>query len=558
MAFSESNTSSPLIAIPRVISSAPSLIRSIVSNSIQTPWEYFTVKYFNNLSILVKGLPLSLRQNWEKFYTLPLALAQILSSNKISFTPKFFNHIRSDLIRSSNSVSTLGSKSTHQDEYYSTLVTSQTSPKLPIKTVWSRLFTYSIFLSNLRRNPIRRPLYSTFLNSSKILRTHTFRLTSIKGMSSLQKFPTRSFQNTQPLKFTGLTSSFFMSQGDSFIELNINCILTRQVRPNYQYRLNWNLKRLKSRLSSANSFFAENLSNQSLSRDLKKNILSKISISDQLLQNSSFSPLPFNDVRVLLNSPLTYKFFFWNFKNNYSINDKVTDLNWSHELLKSYSKTLLRKSTTFNSTNLVPLIFFKSSLKKKVIKTLSNDIYLPRSTIFFYKTIIRFIEHHTGKKVFLKLNPFLEGSLSFSDTCRCSLWYNKINTFQKILGHRIFVHESLRIFMAAIRFRDPTFLSNWIRAMLYRMSFWKYRVLFRYIKYALRSLFGPCFRELNFKGIKLTLRGKISVAGNARARTLAFSVGNTSHSEMNNRVLSSFTTIDSFTGVMGFRLSFYF
>ena len=71
-------------------------------------------------------------------------------------------------------------------------------------------------------------------------------------------------------------------------------------------------------------------------------------------------------------------------------------------------------------------------------------------------------------------------------------------------------------------------------------------------------LFSAHFEELNFKGIKLTLRGKISVAGNARTRTLAFSIGKTSHSEMNNRVLSSFTNIHSFTGVMGFRLSFYF
>ena len=138
------------------------------------------------------------------------------------------------------------------------------------------------------------------------------------------------------------------------------------------------------------------------------------------------------------------------------------------------------------------------------------------------------------------------------------MWFGRVNPYQRILGHRIFVHESLRIFHLAIRFRDPTFLSNWIKAMLYRMSFWKYRVLFRFIKYILRTLFWAHFEELDFRGVKITLRGKISVAGNARTRTLAFTVGNTSHSEMNNRVLSSFTNIHSFTGVMGFRLSFYF
>jgi ribosomal protein S3 len=110
----------------------------------------------------------------------------------------------------------------------------------------------------------------------------------------------------------------------------------------------------------------------------------------------------------------------------------------------------------------------------------------------------------------------------------------------------------------AIKFKDPTFLINWVKAMLYRMSFWKYRVLFRYIKYILRNIFWAFFKDLNFKGIKISLRGKISVAGNARARSLAYSIGNTSHATFDNRVLSQFLTMDSFTGVMGFKISFYF
>jgi len=50
------------------------------------------------------------------------------------------------------------------------------------------------------------------------------------------------------------------------------------------------------------------------------------------------------------------------------------------------------------------------------------------------------------------------------------------------------------------------------------------------------------------------LKGKISVAGNARTRTLLYRIGETSHSKVNNRVLSDFTTINSFTGVMGFKI----
>jgi len=86
--------------------------------------------------------------------------------------------------------------------------------------------------------------------------------------------------------------------------------------------------------------------------------------------------------------------------------------------------------------------------------------YLPQTTIYFYKTLINFMEYFTGKKIYLKLNPFIENSLSYLDTSRCYLWYSRVLSFQKILGHRIFVHESLKIMYLAIKFRDPTFLIN--------------------------------------------------------------------------------------------------
>ena len=80
--------------------------------------------------------------------------------------------------------------------------------------------------------------------------------------------------------------------------------------------------------------------------------------------------------------------------------------------------------------------------------------------MYFYRTLVNFMEFYTGKKVYIKLNPFIENSLTYSDLARCYMRFGRVNPYQRILGHRIFVHESLRIFHLAIRFRDPTFLSN--------------------------------------------------------------------------------------------------
>lgn len=168
---------------------------------------------------------------------------------------------------------------------------------------------------------------------------------------------------------------------------------------------------------------------------------------------------------------------------------------------------------TFKNSNIYPSHSLNFNIKRKVLKVFSYNKFSPNVTMWYYNSLIRFIENCSGKKCFLKFNPFIENCLTFSDVARCNLWSLRISTFQKILGPKIFLQESLRIMHLAIRFKDPTFFSNWIRGMLNRMSFWKYRLLFRYIKFAMRYLFWIYFPELNFKGLKLKLKVKLVLQG---------------------------------------------
>jgi hypothetical protein len=127
-----------------------------------------------------------------------------------------------------------------------------------------------------------------------------------------------------------------------------------------------------------------------------------------------------------------------------------------------------------------------------------------------------------------------------------------------MLGPKIFIKDSLKVLHLSFRFKDVTFLSSWIRTMLQRMDFWKYRLLFRYLKYLIRNLFSSYFNDLKIKGIKFKLKGKISVAGNARTRKLLYSIGNTSHSTYDNRIAYDLSFINTFTGVLGFQIWFFF
>ena len=210
------------------------------------------------------------------------------------------------------------------------------------------------------------------------------------------------------------------------------------------------------------------------------------------------------------------------------------------------------------NSNVYPLPTFNYQIRRRLVSLLTFRKFSTHTSIWYFNMLVRFAEFCTGRKVYIKLNPFIEKSLLLTDQMQCRLWESRVAGFQRILGPKLFVKESLRIFMIALKYKDPTFLINWIKAMLYRMSFWKYRVLFRYIKFVLKNLFEPNFEVFGLRGFKVKLKGKVSVAGNARTRTLLFRVGRTSHSEFSNKIAHSFTLINSFTGVMGFNLWFFF
>ena len=287
------------------------------------------------------------------------------------------------------------------------------------------------------------------------------------------------------------------------------------------------------------------LSKQS-SRQTSNNFLSQLSTINTMLFDSL-------NTSVVINQPLLYKYLFWLLIPN---NNLINHL--QHSLTSLNDHSFSTRINLFKTTNIWPSSFFHFTLKRKILKIFSFNKFLPNVTMWYYNILIRFMESCTGKKIFLKFNPFIENFLSFTDIARCNMWSIRINSFQKLLGPKIFLNESLRIMHIALRFKDPTFFANWIKGMLNRMSFWKYRLLFRYIKFAMRYLFWLYFSELQFKGLKIKLKGKISVAGNARTRTLVYRIGETGYSKIDNRVLCDSSTINTFTGVLGFKIWFFF
>lgn len=231
---------------------------------------------------------------------------------------------------------------------------------------------------------------------------------------------------------------------------------------------------------------------------------------------------------------------------------------------ESYHSTSLSQHFSYSNLSIVQFeahcrsFSFNKVVNSRTLQYRSIRYIKESSFLWYYTSLIQFIEITTGRKVLLNFGPFLENAITFSDRAKCFAWGSRISGFQRILGPKIFIYEALNILIIAIRLKDPTFLANWIRAMLVRISFWKYRLIFRYLKFLLQVFIKPNFQYFSFKGAKFRLKGKVSVAGNARTRMVFYQIGATSHSTTSYRISYDLSYVHTFTGIQGFKVWFFY
>jgi hypothetical protein len=80
--------------------------------------------------------------------------------------------------------------------------------------------------------------------------------------------------------------------------------------------------------------------------------------------------------------------------------------------------------------------------------------------LWYYTSLIQFLESTTGRKTILNFGPFLETALTLFDRAKCHVWGSRLSGFKKILGSKIFTYEALEVLIVSLRLKDPTFLAN--------------------------------------------------------------------------------------------------
>ncbi len=404
--------------------------------------------------------------------------------------------------------------------------------------------------SNIFKQKKNNKLTTLFLISRLIFKNFSYKFNNL----SIFKISKYEWINSETARLTRSTLNINLNTFFKLKKISTAKLFPKNLNTVY-------LKLLSNDLIKENFFFMKNVKEKKIAQPFSfiksfKTNFNLNHISKPFFLNLSFSKKQFN-LFLNLNYHELVVFFFFNplfFKFFNRIFNNKFKLNYSN-LVKNINESIFfSKNNTFFLTNLLPVESFSFIFKKKILKVFNYSKFASITSIWHYNVLIRFFEFLTGKKVYFKIFNFLQNKLSMSEKSQCLIWSQKVKYFRKVLGPRLFLNESLQIIYLSLKYKDPFLLSNWMASTMQKISFWKLKTFLRYIKYVLRYFFWVIFRELNIKGVKFQLKGKISVAGNGRKRTAFHTVGFTSHTTFNNKILYKLNLVRTFTGVLGFKV----
>ena len=356
---------------------------------------------------------------------------------------------------------------------------------------------------------------------------------------------------------------------------NINNLYKLNSFKNKNNYFKLNSLRTTNNFYKLNNFKNKNTFNSNLSLNIKYNFFKK----NLLIFKSFFfkykfltyNKLKYTNTKKIqkLNKGLKIKYF--NYFNTYANNTYFIFFYIFN--LKYFSSIFLNKFKLINplnqffhkfnlinltQTNLYPNFNFNYFFFKK-INTFFNKKYVNLNfTPWYYNTLIRFIENFTGKKIIFQFFPYLSQEINKEFIIRYKLWLSKMKYYEQRLGHKFFLEEGLHILHLGFYLKDSKLIISWLKSIILRISFWKTKFIFRFLKYLIQNFFYFLFKSLDIKGFSVKLKGKISSAGNSRKKVITYKIGKTSQSSFDLRVNQTFKKIVTFTGVMGFKVAIYY
>lgn len=127
------------------------------------------------------------------------------------------------------------------------------------------------------------------------------------------------------------------------------------------------------------------------------------------------------------------------------------------------------------------------------------------------------------------------------------LFFNQFN-FKKVL----------EIFLLTLFNKDSKLFTNWLKHTMENIYYKNHKKLLVFIKNIFFFLFKYLSSFLKLKGLKLKLKGKISLGGNSKKKIFNLKLGNFNLTSKNNYINFDKNFIKTISGTLGFSFFIFF
>ena len=202
-------------------------------------------------------------------------------------------------------------------------------------------------------------------------------------------------------------------------------------------------------------------------------------------------------------------------------------------------------------SNVIPFFYLPTSVKL-LVKSKKTKLTHYDYLLYLRQIIGGFLESITQKKIFLKITT----KLRIRKKIKKALFflYKKHRNYQNSIGRGFFFNEMLFVCWYSLFTKDLQFLLGWLTRAMCRMEIRKHRKFIKILKVLFTKYKYFFLRANRVKGIKLDIRGKLGVKGNAKKRHLSFNVNTTSFSKKKYRLDYRQGLVYTETGVLGVTL----
>jgi hypothetical protein len=122
--------------------------------------------------------------------------------------------------------------------------------------------------------------------------------------------------------------------------------------------------------------------------------------------------------------------------------------------------TILKKITNTPElvTNITPNSKFNYCVSRKIQTSFASKKTRLNFIPIYKTTMIRFMEYISGKKILLQFYPFVDQNITVNWLVKYKLWLPRLGFYEKKLGHKFFMEESIHILHLSFFFRDTRLL----------------------------------------------------------------------------------------------------